>query len=84
MICADGIQIFISVLQSFTTTSEDLMSNRSARGMARQRNGSAAKCDEALAPFVRERLASALKTDEEVMIVKEDERGVGESIITAR
>ena len=31
--------------------------------------------DKALAPFVRERLASALKTDEEVMIVKEDERG---------
>jgi hypothetical protein len=49
--------------------------------MARQRNGSAAKCDEALAPFVRERLASALKTDEEIMIVKEDERGVGKALL---
>jgi hypothetical protein len=33
--------------------------------------------EEALAPFVRERLASALKTDDEVMIIKEDERGAG-------
>jgi hypothetical protein len=37
--------------------------------------------DEALAPFVRERLASALKTDEEVMIIKEDERGVGKALL---
>jgi len=37
--------------------------------------------DEAVAPFVRERLASALKTDEEVMIVKEDERGVGKALL---
>ena len=37
--------------------------------------------NEALAPFVRERLASALKTDEEVMIVKEDERGVGKALL---
>ncbi|MEJ7863346.1 MAG: M1 family metallopeptidase, partial [Pyrinomonadaceae bacterium] len=37
--------------------------------------------DEALAPFVRERLTSALKTDEEVMIVKEDERGVGKALL---
>lgn len=37
--------------------------------------------DEALAPFVRERLAAALKTDEEVMIVKEDERGVGKALL---
>ncbi|MBX7174193.1 MAG: M1 family metallopeptidase [Pyrinomonadaceae bacterium] len=37
--------------------------------------------DEALAPFVRERLASALKTDEEIMIVKEDERGVGKALL---
>lgn len=36
---------------------------------------------EALAPFVRERLASALKTDEEIMIVKEDERGVGKALL---
>ncbi|MGD9588524.1 MAG: M1 family metallopeptidase [Pyrinomonadaceae bacterium] len=36
---------------------------------------------EAVAPFVRERLASALKTDEEVMIVKEDERGVGKALL---
>jgi hypothetical protein len=36
---------------------------------------------EALAPFVRERLESALKTDEEVMIVKEDERGVGKALL---
>ncbi len=37
--------------------------------------------DEALAPFVRQRLESALKTDEEVMIVKEDERGVGKALL---
>lgn len=37
--------------------------------------------NEALAPFVRERLASALKTDEEIMIVKEDERGVGKALL---
>ncbi len=37
--------------------------------------------NEALAPFVRERLESALKTDEEVMIVKEDERGVGKALL---
>jgi hypothetical protein len=37
--------------------------------------------DQALAPFVRERLASALTTDEEVMIVKEDERGVGKALL---
>lgn len=37
--------------------------------------------NEALAPFVRERLASALKTDEELMIVKEDERGVGKALL---
>lgn len=37
--------------------------------------------EQALAPFVRERLASALKTDKEVMIVKEDERGVGKSLL---
>ncbi len=36
---------------------------------------------EALAPFVRERLAAALKTDEELMIVKEDERGVGKALL---
>lgn len=36
---------------------------------------------EALAPFVRERLASALTTDEEIMIVKENERGVGKSLL---
>ncbi len=36
---------------------------------------------EVVAPFVRERLASALKTDEEVMIVKEDERGVGKALL---
>jgi len=36
---------------------------------------------EALAPFVRERLASALTTDEEIMIVKEDERGVGKALL---
>lgn len=36
---------------------------------------------EALAPFVRERLASALKTDQEVMIVKADERGVGKALL---
>jgi hypothetical protein len=36
---------------------------------------------EALAPFVHERLASALKTDEEIMIVKEDERGVGKALL---
>jgi hypothetical protein len=36
---------------------------------------------EALAPFVRQRLASALKTDEEVMIVKEGERGVGKALL---
>lgn len=35
---------------------------------------------EAVAPFVRERLANALKTDEEIMIVKEDERGVGKAL----
>ena len=37
--------------------------------------------DEALAPFVRQRLESALKTDEEVMIIKEDERGVGKALL---
>ena len=37
--------------------------------------------NEALAPFVRERLASALTTDEEIMIVKEDERGVGKALL---
>ena len=37
--------------------------------------------NEALAPYVRERLASALKTDEEIMIVKEDERGVGKALL---
>ena len=37
--------------------------------------------DEALAPFVRERLAAALKTDEEVMVVKEEERGVGKALL---
>jgi hypothetical protein len=37
---------------------------------------------EALAPFVRERLASALKTDEEVMIVKADERGAGKALLS--
>ncbi len=37
--------------------------------------------NQAVAPFVRERLASALKTDEEVMIVKEDERGVGKALL---
>ncbi|NJM53729.1 MAG: M1 family metallopeptidase [Blastocatellia bacterium] len=37
--------------------------------------------NEILAPFVRERLASALKTDEEIMIVKEDERGVGKALL---
>jgi hypothetical protein len=37
--------------------------------------------NESLAPFVRERLASALKTDEEIMIVKEDERGVGKALL---
>jgi hypothetical protein len=36
---------------------------------------------ETLAPFVRERLANALKTDEEIMIVKEDERGVGKALL---
>jgi hypothetical protein len=36
---------------------------------------------ETLAPFVRERLTSALKTDEEVMIVKEEERGVGKALL---
>jgi hypothetical protein len=36
---------------------------------------------EALAPFVRERLASAIKTDEEIMIVKEDERGIGKALL---
>lgn len=36
---------------------------------------------EALAPFVRERLAAALQTDEELMIVKEDERGVGKALL---
>jgi hypothetical protein len=36
---------------------------------------------EILAPFVRERLAAALKTDEEIMIVKEDERGVGKALL---
>ncbi len=36
---------------------------------------------EALAPFVRERLAAALTTDEEIMIVKEDERGVGKALL---
>ena len=37
--------------------------------------------NEALAPFVRERLAAALMTDEELMIVKEDERGVGKALL---
>ncbi len=37
--------------------------------------------NQALAPFVRERLAAALKTDEEIMIVKEDERGVGKALL---
>lgn len=37
--------------------------------------------NEALAPFVRERLESALKTDEEVMIIKEDERSVGKALL---
>ena len=37
--------------------------------------------NEALSPFVRERLASALKTDDEIMIVKEDERGVGKALL---
>ncbi len=37
--------------------------------------------NETLAPFVRQRLESALKTDEEVMIVKEDERGVGKALL---
>lgn len=37
--------------------------------------------NEALAPFVRERLAAALQTDEELMIVKEDERGVGKALL---
>lgn len=37
--------------------------------------------NEALAPFVRERLDSALKTDEEIMIVKADERGVGKALL---
>ncbi|HEX8279422.1 MAG TPA: M1 family metallopeptidase [Segetibacter sp.] len=36
---------------------------------------------EALAPFVRGRLASALKTDTEVMIIKEDERGAGKALL---
>jgi hypothetical protein len=37
--------------------------------------------EEALAPFVRERIAAALKTDDEVMIVKENERGVGKALL---
>ncbi len=37
--------------------------------------------NEALAPFVRERLAAVLKTDEEVMIVKENERGIGKALL---
>lgn len=37
--------------------------------------------NEALAPFVRQRLESVLKTDEEIMIVKEDERGVGKALL---
>lgn len=37
--------------------------------------------DQTLAPFVRERLASALTTDDEIMIVKEDERGVGKALL---
>lgn len=37
---------------------------------------------EALAPFVLQRLESALKTDEEIMIVKEDERGVGKALLS--
>lgn len=37
--------------------------------------------NEAVAPYVRERLASALKTDDEVMIVKEDERGAGKALL---
>lgn len=37
--------------------------------------------DEVFAPFVRERLAAALKTDEEVMIIKEDERGAGKALL---
>ena len=39
---------------------------------------------EALAPFVRERLAAALKTDEEVMIIKEDERGASGKALLPR
>ena len=37
--------------------------------------------EQTLAPFVRERLASALKTDKEVMIIKEDERGAGKALL---
>lgn len=37
--------------------------------------------NELLAPFVSQRLESALKTDEEVMIVKEDERGIGKAFL---
>lgn len=37
--------------------------------------------EQSLAPFVRERLASAMKTDEEVMIIKEDERGAGKALL---
>ncbi len=37
--------------------------------------------NEALAPYVRQRLESALKTDEEIMIVKADERGVGKALL---
>lgn len=36
---------------------------------------------EALAPFVLQRLESALKTDEEIMIVNENERGVGKALL---
>jgi hypothetical protein len=36
---------------------------------------------EVLAPNIRQRLESALKTDEEVMIVKEDERGIGKALL---
>jgi hypothetical protein len=36
---------------------------------------------EALAPFVRDRLAATLKTDKEVMIVKEEDRGVGKALL---
>lgn len=37
--------------------------------------------EQLLAPFVRERLAASLKTDEELMIIKEDERGAGKALL---